>query len=295
MTANLSVIILTRNEEANIGQALLSVCGWAKKVFIVDSFSEDTTVAISRRWGGDVYQFAFEGYSQQRNRALTELPIETEWILFLDADEWIPDELKHEITLKIANNPVENGFYLRRRFYWMGSWIRRGYYPVWILRLFRHHTGFCEDRSVNEHMLVEGPTGCLQNDFVHEDRKSFSDWIEKHNRYALREANELFKRRASRDKLSSRFLGTQAERVRWLRENIYNILPPLLRPFLFFGYRVVIRGGILDGWKALLYHFFQALWYPLLVDIYYLEMKRQNRSSNATAAMSPATVAGKRL
>jgi glycosyltransferase involved in cell wall biosynthesis len=289
MKTDVSVIILTRNEEANITQALESIHGWARRIFIVDSFSEDRTLEISRAYGCDVYQFPFEGYSQQRNRALSQLPIETEWVLFLDADEWIPEDLKREITSTLGRRPAENGFFLRRRFYWMNTWIRRGYYPVWILRLFRSGRGCCEDRSVNEHIVVDGPTGFLKNDFIHQDRKTFSDWIEKHNRYALKEAEELLRQQQARGggMLSARLLGSQAERVRWLREHVYNCLPPLVRPFLFFLYRVVARGGIFDGWKSLVYHFFQAFWYPLLIDIYFLELTRSEEWNAAELNARP--------
>jgi hypothetical protein len=115
------------------------------------------------------------------------------------------------------------------------------------------------------------------------DRKPFSEWIEKHNRYAVREAKELLRLETASGNLRSRLFGTQAERARWLRERLYNRLPPLLRPCLFFFYRVVIRGAVLDGWKALTYHFLQAFWYPLLIDIYFLEMSRAAPESRNAA------------
>lgn len=277
MNTGISIIILTHNEEANLAQALESVHGWATRIFIVDSFSTDRTLEIARAYGCEIYQFSFEGYSKQRNRALSELPVDTEWILFLDADEWIPGALKQEISATIARNPAEDGFFLRRRFYWLNTWIRRGYYPVWIMRLFRSGRGHCEDRSVNEHIVVSGPTGFLEKDFIHQDRKPVSDWVEKHNRYAIREAVELLRSKNTAETLHARFFGAQAQRVRWLRERLYNRLPPIVRPCLFFFYRVVIRGGALDGWKALVYHFLQAFWYPLLIDINYLELARRQR------------------
>lgn len=289
MNTDLSVVILTYNEEANLTQALDSVCGWAQKVFIVDSFSTDRTLEIARDRGCEVYQFPFENYSRQRNRALSELPINTTWTLFLDADEWIPADLKNEIAEVIGKNPPESGFYLRRRFLWMKTWIRRGYYPIWILRLFRTGCARCEDRTVNEHILVDGATGYLQQDFIHEDRKTVSDWIEKHNRYAIREAQELLSQELVRESgiggSSPKWFGTQAERVRWLRDRVYNRCPALVRPFLFFLYRVIVRGGILDGKWALVYHFLQAFWYPLLIDVVFLEHKlgatRANRHLKA--------------
>ena len=214
-------------------------------------------------------QFKFESYSRQRNRALSELPIDTAWTLFLDADEWLPAKLKTEITQVLNAESPQCGFFLRRRFYWWNTWIRRGYYPVWILRLFRSGKGRCEDREVNEHILVDGASGYLQNDFIHQDRKPLTEWIEKHNRYALKEAQALLRAVNGRDTLPASFSGPQAARMRWLRERVYNRLPPIVRPFLFFFYRVVFRGGALDGWRAVAYHFLQAFWYPLLIDLHF--------------------------
>ena len=184
--------------------------------------------------------------------------------------------LKNEIASLIATVPAENGFYVNFRFMWMGRWIRRGYYPSWILRLLRHGKGRCEDRAINEHLIVEGTTGHLSSDLIHEDRRGVGEWITKHNAYATREALELV--RAGPDPglraLDARLFGTQPERKRWIRQRVWNRLPPLVRPFVYFTYRYVIAGGFLDGKAGLVYHFFQAFWFPLLIDAKYLEIRR---------------------
>ena len=271
----LAIVILTYNEEANIAQALDSVDGWANEIFILDSLSTDRTLEIAQQFKCQIAQNKFENYAKQRNFALDHLPISSEWVLFLDADEWMLDALKQEISARIAFTPIENGFYLNRRFIWMGCWIKRGYYPTWTLRLFRHGMGRCEDRAVNEHMIVEGVTGQLRNDYMHEDRKGVSDWIEKHIDRAMREARELFNARSSPgyQEIDAQLLGTQEQRKRWLRYKVWNHLPPLIRPFFYFIYRYVFTGGFLDGRYAFIYHFLQALWFPMLIDIMYLEMK----------------------
>ena len=193
----------------------------------------------------------------------------------MDADEWLPSELKQEISDLIGASPEENGFYLSWRLIWMGRWIKRGYYPTWILRLLRYGKGRCEDRAVNEHLIVQGKTGKLRNDFMHEDRKGVTDWITKHNGYATREAQELFNARVARDyrEIDAQLFGTQAQRKRWLRYRIWNNLPPLIRPCFYFFYRYIVSGGFLDGREAFVYHFLQALWFPMLIDIKYLEMQ----------------------
>jgi len=277
MSSDIAAIILTFNEERNIAQALESICGWTNEIFILDSLSTDRTLDIASRYGCHIAKNKFENYAKQRNYALDHLPIRSEWVLFLDADEWLPDALKREISTLVANSPEENGFYLKWRLIWMGRWIRRGYYPSWILRLFRYGKGRCEERAVNEHLLVEGKIGRLHNDFMHEDRDGVTDWIAKHNGYATREAQELLNTRTAPayQEIDTRLFGTQPQRKRWLRQKVWNRLPPLIRPFFYFFYRFVLAGGFLDGKEAFVYHFLQALWFPLLTDVKYLELRRQ--------------------
>jgi glycosyltransferase involved in cell wall biosynthesis len=275
--ADLTVIILALNEEENLPHALGSVCGWAQAVFVLDSFSTDRTVDIARSYGCQVFQNRFENYSKQRNHALDGLPIVTEWVFFLDADEWLPPDLKAEIAERLAGNPSENGFYIKRRFFWMGRWIRRGYYPVWILRLFRRGKGRCEERPVNEHMVVDGGTGRLHRDFCHEDHRDISHWIRKHDDYATREALELIRAQEGAGGAKVSGLNSQASRKRWIREQIWNRLPLLVRPLFYFAYRYIVRGGFLDGRPGFTYHFLQGLWFPMLIDIKYLELKRNRQ------------------
>lgn len=277
----LAVVILTRNEEKNLPQVLGSVDNWAGKIFVIDSFSTDRTAEIAQRYGCVFIQNRFGNYARQRNFAIDQLPIQTEWVFFLDADEWLPDDLKREISEVLASNPEETGFYIKRRLIWMGTWIRHGYYPTWILRLFRHGKARCEDRAVNEHIIVNGKTGYLRHDFMHEDRKDVGDWIEKHNGYATQEALELFKNAEHCEReIDAQFWGTQAQRKRWLRQQVWNRLPPLIRPIFYFFYRYILRGGFLDGRAAFIYHFLQGLWFPMLIDIKYLVAKQRGIRGN---------------
>jgi len=273
MTTDVAVIVLTYQEEANIAQALKSVCGWARQVLVLDSFSTDTTVEIARNFGCQVFQKPFEGYATQRNWALDNLPVETEWVLFLDADEWLPEVLKREISAVIDSRPPENGFYIKRRFIWMGRWIKRGYYPSWVLRLFRRTRGRCELREINEHIVADPPLGKLKQDFMHEDRKGLSSWLEKHLEYARREAKELLRDSLIKGYVQPRLFGNSSERRRWLRQQVYNRVPVLVRPWVYFGYFYFFRGGFLDGREAMIYHLLHALWYPLLIDVNFLALK----------------------
>lgn len=273
MRTDISVIIITYNEESNIGFALKSVCGWAKNVFVVDSFSSDGTVGVCKTYDCDVVQNPFVTEFSQRNWTLTNLPITSEWIFFLDADEWMPSQLKDEIDEVIQRSPEENGFMLRWRFIWMGKWVKRGYYPKWLTRLVRRDKARWEIRHINPHLVVDGPTGRVKHDFIHENRKGLRDWSEKHVRYALREAEELVAVQMDSQNLTARLFGSQAQRVRWIRLNVYNRLPIIFRASCYFIYRAAIRGGFLDGWQALVFHFLHAFWCPLLIDLFYLELR----------------------
>jgi len=278
--SDIAVVILTYNEEVNIAQALQSVAGWANEVYILDSFSKDNTVKIAKNYSCSVYQNKFEDYAKQRNYALNCLPITSEWVFFLDADEWMPDDLKHEISTMIKKEPEEDGFYVKWKLIWMGQWIKHGYYPTWILRLFRYGKVYCEERAVNEHLIIEGKKGYLENDFMHEDKKGVNEWIEKHINRATLEAIELIKKddRLEQDEVKASFFGNQTERKRWVRHYVWERMPPLIRPLCYFFYRYFIKGGFIDGRYAFTYHFLQALWLPMLIDIKYLEMKKNQDS-----------------
>lgn len=270
----LAVVILTFNEEENISQALVSVQDWADEVFVLDSLSYDRTVEICSEFDCTVINNKFENFSKQRNFALTQLGISCEWVLFLDADEWMPPDLKDEISQVIKSSPIENGYYLNRKFIWMGTWVKRGYYPTWTLRLFRHDKGRCEDRAVNEHMIIDGCTARLNCDYIHEDLKPISEWAKKHINRARLEAIELFNKRdeIGYTEVDVTLFGSQEKRKRWLRYKVWNRLPPLIRPFFYFLFRYVIAGGFLDGKHAFTYNFLQAFWFPMLIDIFYLEL-----------------------
>jgi glycosyltransferase involved in cell wall biosynthesis len=268
----ITVIVLTYQEAENLPYALENVMDWAAKILVLDSGSKDGTLEIAKSMGAQVYHRDFDNYANQRNHALTQLPIPTDWVLFLDADEYLSPELKAEISKGFQENTIAgfDGYYLKRRFYFMGKWIKYGgYYPTWILRLFKKDKAVYE-REVNEHIHLIGNAGYLSNDFVDHNRKGIHFWLEKHNRYATIEAQQFDKKH---DNIAS-FWGSQAERKQWIRQNIWNkILPPLLRPFLYFFYRYFLRLGFLDGKRGFIFHFLHGLVYPFLIDVKYVERK----------------------
>lgn len=249
------MLIPTFNEEVNLPDSLASVCGWAKDVWVVDSFSADRTVEIAREAGVNVVQHAFEGYAQQKNWALENVPFRGKWVLILDADERVSPELAAEIRRLItADGSGCNGFYLNRKLIFYGRWIRHcGWYPSWNLRLFRRGHGLYEQREVHEHLLLDGQAGYCKHDLIHEDLRDMSFWIAKHNRYSSQEAGELdrLRRGASTAGLQASVFNGSLERKRFIKERIWPHLPG--RAFLAFFYWYFFRLGFLDGKHGFLF------------------------------------------
>jgi glycosyltransferase involved in cell wall biosynthesis len=277
-SAPLAVVILTRNEEVNLPHALASVVGWAAEVWVVDSHSTDRTVEVARAAGARVAVHEFTGYAAQRTWALRTLPVGTEWVLFLDADEALTPELRQNLAAALAAPPPGvAGFEVKRRFIFLGRWLRHGgYYPIWILRIVKHRLARWEARGVDEHLMVDGRTARLSGDLLHEDRRPLRRWIERHTRYAGIIAADLV--RGTGGEVPARFGSPhQAERTRWWYERVYRRAPLGLRALAYFAYRYVLRGGFLDGPQGFIYHSLQAFWYRLLIDAMVLEARRGRR------------------
>lgn len=276
----ITILILTYNEEENITRCLQNVSGWASQVIVIDSYSSDKTVDIVKSFGVKVYQHKFEDYSKQRNWVLDNVKFKNEWVLFLDADEILSSELKSEISQELPLLPKDvSGIEVKRRFYWMGRWIKHGgTYPVWLLRIAKHKKAKWDSRSVNEHMMVDGKVVRFKNDIIHDNKKSIGDWILKHSRYATLEAEELIKYAKGQKDTMAKIKGTQTQRKRWLREKIWNRLPLFVRPFLYFFYCYIIKLGSLDGKAGFVYHILHKFWYRFLIDVKYLEMISKKRT-----------------
>ncbi|WP_293048094.1 glycosyltransferase family 2 protein, partial [Moorena sp. SIO1F2] len=196
-----SVLIPAKNEEANLPACLESV-NRADEVFVVDSQSSDRSIEIVEEYGANLVQFHFNGFwPKKKNWSLDNLEFRNQWVLIVDCDERITPELWDEIAVAIENHDY-NGYYINRKVFFLGQWIRfGGKYPDWNLRLFKHEKGRYEnlktegipntgDNEVHEHVVLEGKAGYLQNDMLHIDFKDIYHWLERHNRYSNWEAEE---------------------------------------------------------------------------------------------------------
>ena len=282
MKLPISVIILTYNEEANIEYCLESIKDIAEDIFIVDSFSTDKTLEICKKYTNEIYQNPFETQAKQFNWALDNLQINTEWIMRLDADERVSEELKEELSNKLANLPSDiTGLYIKRKTYFMDKFIKHGgCYPTWLLRLWRKGKACSEEQILNEHIILfEGKPAYLINHIVDWNQKDLSFWIDKHNKYATRFAQEIISIRdgSIRDftSIPVKLISSQEQQKRWIKNNIYVYLPLFLRSFLYFIYRYFIKLGFLDGIEGLIFHFLQGFWYHFLVDVKIYEYQKK--------------------
>jgi glycosyltransferase involved in cell wall biosynthesis len=247
-----SVIVPIRNEAANLPRCLASV-RWADEVFVVDSQSTDGSIEIAEAHGAQVVQFQFNGtWPKKKNWALENLPLRNEWVFILDADEVLPLEAEPEFAQAVAQAGQTAGYWINRRFMFMGKWLRHAYYPNWNLRLFRHSSGRYEklteantqsgDNEVHEHVIVQGPTGRLRCEMDHYAFPSVEVFVEKHNRYSNWEARVSAERKlsGSETQISSRVVGRRRKLKQFSQH-----LP--FRPLLRFLYIYVWQKGFLDG------------------------------------------------
>jgi glycosyltransferase involved in cell wall biosynthesis len=289
----LSVIVLTYNEERNLPDCLASLAGLDCEIFVVDSGSTDRTQEIALAAGATVAEHPFENYAAQRNWAQRHLPLKTDWLLHLDADERLTAELRDEIGSLFA--PINahllaqtDGFMLRKRTHFMGRWIKHGaHYPSYHLRLFRKAAGACEERLYDQHYVVDGQVETLRHDYLDVLCADLDTWLTRHMRWAELEARQLMRgdNEAQRSVHADLF-GNPIEQKRWLRNGVYNRAPLYLRALLYWFYRYVLRLGFLDGKEGFIFHFLQGLWFRLLVDIKLDQLRRP-----AHASLSQSTAA----
>jgi glycosyltransferase involved in cell wall biosynthesis len=277
-----TVLLATRNEEANLERTLLSVHGFADQVFVLDSESEDATVEIARRYA-EVTTLAYEHgriIPWIFQWGLDHLPIRNEWILLLEADQALSEELRAEIAALLARRSIaEAGFYLRRRQIFRGKPIRfGGYGRKRLLKLFRRGQGELDPVEQDTRVYVRGAVGELRAPLVEWNRKedAILFYLQKHLRYAEAFAQEeLIRRRTGLPwKAEPRLFGTPDQRVLWMKR-WYGRLPLFVRPLLYFFYRYVLLLGVLDGPNGFLFHFLQAFWFRLVVDVRLRELLRQ--------------------
>lgn len=275
---DITVVILTFNEEIHIERCLQNVNGFAKKVYVIDSLSTDKTVEIAERLGAIVVPHAWPGnQAAQFNWALDHIQIDTEWVLRLDADEYLLPELIEEMKEKVSSLPESiTGVTFKRRHIFLDKWMKKGIYPVMILRMFRYGKAVCEQRLMDEHIeLLEGESVTFENDFVDHNLNNLSWWAQKHVGYAVREAAELLdvEYNLTGTDSGARHLSPATQKKRNLKLK-YAKQPLFWRSFAYFCYRYFFKMAFLEGKEGFLWTFLQGWWYRTLVDAKIFEIKK---------------------
>jgi glycosyltransferase involved in cell wall biosynthesis len=272
-----SVIILAFNSIDTLGATLAQAQELSDDLHVVDSFSTDDTVALSRQHGANVVQHAFESYGAQRNWAIDNLALRYPWQLHLDADERLTPELIASIR-SLPETPAHSGFLIARLVQFLGRQLRHGgMSPTWHMRLFRNGAGRCEERKYDQHFyLSQGSAGQLHGYMIDDIRMSLSEWTARHNRWS---DAEVMEQTTAMDTvhIQPRFWGNPVERKRYLR-GLYNGAPLFVRPYALFFYRYFVRLGLLDGREGFIFWTLQTFWFRFLIDAKLFERGKSKKN-----------------
>jgi glycosyltransferase involved in cell wall biosynthesis len=240
MTQTLSVALITKNEEVNLRRTLQSV-RWADEIIIVDNGSMDGTESIARETNARFFVEGWKGFGAQKNSAIAKCT--GDWILSLDADEEVSQGLTGEIRGLLSESPSHDAYFIPRRNFFLGRWIRHGgYYPDPKLRLFRRGAAQFEERAVHETMQYHGSPGHLRGDLLHHAYPTLDAYIEHMNAYSSLGVHQAIAR---------------AKTSRGILPFLWNVY---VNPVATFQYNYILRGGFLDGREGLLLHLYHSVY-----------------------------------
>lgn len=273
-------LILTYNEEQHLPRLLSSIYSLHATVYVLDSGSTDQTVSIAKRFGAQVKQHPFLNHPHQWHYALKVFDIKTPWVIGLDADHIVSDELKQRLLdFKDQDYLHIDGIYFNRKNYFKNKWIKNGgLYPFYLLKMFRYGTGYSDLNELMDHrFIVPGKTLIWKDGHLLEENlkeNSISFWINKHNVYSDLLAREEVERRQllRAQTVKPLFWGSPDQRTARLKK-LWWRMPLFVRPAIYFIYRYLFRLGILDGYQGFLFHFLQGFWFRLIVDVKIKEIK----------------------
>lgn len=268
---DLSVVILTFNEALHIERCIGSVRRVSDKIYVVDSHSNDGTQEIALRLGATVVEHDYVNQAQQMQWAIDNLGLDTEWVMRMDADEYLTDRLVDEIKTVLPELPADvTGIYLPLDVIFQGKNVKHGRLRApKIMRIWRRGKAYMEQRWMDERMvLTEGAAITFKGRFVDHNLNSLAWWTQKHNNYSNRElAVEAMRMYGiGRD--------DEALKGRNQKKGMYYRLPAFFRAGVYFSVRYFLLGGFLDGKAGLIWATLQAYWYRFLIDAKMSEMKR---------------------
>jgi len=284
-----SFIILTYNEEIHLPRLLQSIRDLNAPVFILDSGSSDDTLMIAEKFGAAILQHPFENHPKQWDYALKNFNIQTPWVICLDADQVVTAELReHLINFRNEDYKDIDGIYFNRKNYFKGRWIKHGgYSPFYLLKMIRYGVGYSDlNENMDHRFVVPGKTMIWKDGYILEENlkeNKISFWIDKHNRYSDLVAHEEVERmmQLRSQTIKPHFWGSPDERTARFKQ-LWWQLPRYVRPMLYFIYRMIFQLGVLDGRTGVIFHFLQAFWFRLIVDIKIDEILQQQKSATET-------------
>jgi glycosyltransferase involved in cell wall biosynthesis len=258
VSAPISVLILTLNEESNLERCLRSVA-WSDDIIVFDSYSTDRTVEIARDFGARVVQRRFDDENSHRSASL-RVGFKHPWVFNPDADEIATPELQQEMIRRVQEcSPSTVSFRMRRKDIFMGRWLRHtGLYPLWCMRLFRPDKLQFE-RKINLNYLIDGDEEKLEGHMIHYSfSKGIAAWVEKHNRYSNWEALETIQAKKPASTVIELLRSPNSVDRRHGMKELLQWMP--MRPAIRFCYEMLVRRAFLDGMAG--------IHYSLLISIY---------------------------
>ena len=259
----IDALILTKNEDIHLDRCLNNISKLTNSIYILDSYSNDNTIKIANKYKAKIYYRKFDNYSFQFNWALNNIKFINNWVIRIDADEFLSDELIAEINKQILNVSSDiNGFNLKRVIHFLGKKILYGgYFPTFILRVWRVNTVFCSNDLVDEQLILKkGKSINLSSLLIEKNNKGLYFWLKKHIKYADFESSNYH------NYLKTKKIQTSSN-LKHKKYFIYYNFLIFIRPFIYFIYRIILKKGYLDGLKGILFHFLQSFLYRLYVDI----------------------------
>ncbi|MCT4654327.1 MAG: glycosyltransferase family 2 protein [Cohaesibacter sp.] len=283
--SQIHTFILTFNEEKHLARCVESLSGQCASVTVIDSGSSDKTLEIARDLGCRILANDWVNHAAQVNFAIDALSDEEGWLFRIDADEVLDKDSIQTLMEAVEAAPDGcDGLVVARRLYFMGRRMRHGAIePSWQLRLFRASKGRCEQRWMDEHILVEGEVGRCGIVISDKNLNPLTWWTQKHNKYASLEAIEVLNsihHFMPVEEFEDGQASSQAKVKRFIKLNIYLKLPSGVRAGLYFLYRYMLRLGFLDGKEGFYFHLLQGLWYRSLVDAKVLEIADYSKEQN---------------
>ena len=268
----ITAIILTKNEELHIQRCIENLNRVCSRIYVVDSFSTDRTCEIAAECGAVVLQNKYVNQAQQFQWALDNCPVDTAWVMRMDADEYLTDELIDEISVKLPNLSYDvTGVNLIRNVRFLGRTLRYGNLkPISIMRLWRVGSAYMEQRWMDERIVLKyGEAVTFNKRFIDENLNGLTAWTQKHNDYSNREiVTELDKQYGLFESYSDDSLASRNR-----QKSRYYKLPRFVRAATYFIARYVFFLGFLDGVPGLIWLTLQAYWYRFLVDSKLYEME----------------------